>query len=412
MTGSIALDVVIGLVFIYTLYSLLTTTVTEMLASAFQLRAKFLEKGISRMLDDDSNTTTFSQKFYNQPLIKYLASNKKSKPSYLSAGSFSKNLVDLLKHEAAQAPERKTAMLKELKASINNIVSKCEASVQPKLANLIALIDRALSTATAVEHEQSFIAIENEIASLAHLQISETLDEVRKILYQGKNTMQTLAALRSGDLVTKINHALTDPQSAIATSETASFIRSLLEDAQQDVEKFRANLEQWYDDTMERVSGWYKKRIQLITFAMGFLIAGIFNVDTIGIVRKLSHDPEARAQYVAMAEKLAANETLAKKVYGDTTGHAAFDSLQSAVVELHQQAKEAENVVALAGPTSWKSLIGWLLTAIALSLGAPFWFDLLNKLVKLRSSVQPSTTADSPKDATNNNAVPVLKRVG
>jgi len=46
MTGSIALDVVIGLVFIYTLYSLLTTTVVEFIATFTQFRARNLVKGV------------------------------------------------------------------------------------------------------------------------------------------------------------------------------------------------------------------------------------------------------------------------------------------------------------------------------------------------------------------------------
>jgi hypothetical protein len=33
--------------------------------------------------------------------------------------------------------------------------------------------------------------------------------------------------------------------------------------------------------------------------------------------------------------------------------------------------------------------VGWLLTALAISLGAPFWFDMLNKLIVVRSTVKP-----------------------
>ena len=43
----------------------------------------------------------------------------------------------------------------------------------------------------------------------------------------------------------------------------------------------------------------------------------------------------------------------------------------------------------------WLSIPGWLITALAISLGAPFWFDLLNKLMKLRSSVAASSTTKS-----------------
>lgn len=38
---------------------------------------------------------------------------------------------------------------------------------------------------------------------------------------------------------------------------------------------------------------------------------------------------------------------------------------------------------------AWEVLIGWILTAIAISLGAPFWFDILNKFMVIRSTVKP-----------------------
>ncbi len=55
MFNSVALDVVISLVFIYLLYSLLATTVLELIASGFRFRAKILERAIFRMLEDDCN---------------------------------------------------------------------------------------------------------------------------------------------------------------------------------------------------------------------------------------------------------------------------------------------------------------------------------------------------------------------
>jgi hypothetical protein len=37
------------------------------------------------------------------------------------------------------------------------------------------------------------------------------------------------------------------------------------------------------------------------------------------------------------------------------------------------------------------TLLGWLLTILAISLGAPFWFDTLSRLSRLRSSGKPET---------------------
>src|SRR5665647_1653992 len=103
MFNSVVLDVVIGLVFIYLLYSLLATIIQEIIATYLGLRAKMLKKGISRMLDDDVNAKGISDIFYGHPLIKYLGENKShSNPAYLAAKNFSKVLIDLLRGENVQ----------------------------------------------------------------------------------------------------------------------------------------------------------------------------------------------------------------------------------------------------------------------------------------------------------------------
>ena len=195
-----------------------------------------------------------------------------------------------------------------------------------------------------------------------------------------------------------------------STSDTMIFIRSLLEDAQNDLDKFKTSLEQWYDDTMERVTSWYKKWIQLTMFLIGFSIAAIFNVDTIEIVKKLSHDPKAREQYVALAQKLVDDKEFAKQVAGDTSQQKNFDELKKTFTSLRAQAMENNEVLTVKrGPFGPDQFFGWLITAIALSLGAPFWFDLLNKLMKLRGSVQ---TASQSSSESKKKEVDSVKRVG
>lgn len=311
MTGSIALDVVIGLVFIYSLYSLLTTTVVEMIASVIRLRSYFLEWGIQRMLDDGSGTKIFSTSFYEQPVIKYLSSGwVTKKPSYLSAQNFSKALIELLKKEG-------TALLK----------TQAAAPGAPVYAAPPTELDKLLAGLTKKTNENK-------------------------------------------------------------PSETVEFMESLLRDAQNDIEKFRGLLEQWYDDTQERVSSWYKKWIQVITLVVGLVIAASFDVDTIDIVQQLSDDPALRAQYVSMAQKLADDKDFARQVYPDSSARQAeLAELRKTYDAVKKRAAEASNALVSNVPKSSHYGVGIVLTAIALSLGAPFWFDLLNKVVRLRSSV-------------------------
>jgi hypothetical protein len=209
MFGSTVLNVVIGLVFIYLLYSLLASILQEFISTWFGLRASVLRKGISRMLDDQANANGVSTAFYEHPLIKFLGENKLHKePAYLTAQNFSKVLIDLLRG----------------------------ANVQPG-QNFATMIQQSL------------------------------------------NTNQT-----------QWGPAVIDPQ-------TLSYLRSLWADAQGDVDKFRSSLEQWYDDTMERVSGWYKRKIQMILLGIGMALAIAFNVDSIQIAEKLSKDPKLAAQF-------------------------------------------------------------------------------------------------------------------
>ena len=129
MFNSAAIEVVIGLVFIYILYSLLVTIITELIATIINKRGKILRKGIQRMLDDEPKNDTknsykkkigdffkkakdvimrkkapeentepqpLSVQFFKSAEIKYL-SKKNRIPSYINPSTFSRSVVNLLK---------------------------------------------------------------------------------------------------------------------------------------------------------------------------------------------------------------------------------------------------------------------------------------------------------------------------
>jgi hypothetical protein len=234
--------------------------------------------------------------------------------------------------------------------------------------------------------------------------------------------------------------------------QTLRYIRSVWIDAQGDVDVFRKSLEQWFDDTMERCSGWYKKYTQYILLILGLLIAIVFNVNTIEIIGKLEKDPSLRESIVQQADAftkvhpdlyqervtgLNANKnyivaynrldsvTLKSKL--DSVARAKSDSLLNRGKVLTQRADSLvkEDIAKSNGllgmgigsysftwsewPKIFSSISGWLITALALSLGAPFWFDLLNKLMKLRSSLSISTSAQS-KGKENDTTTLVLRK--
>ena len=80
-----------------------------------------------------------------------------------------------------------------------------------------------------------------------------------------------------------------------------SHLEHLFADARQDVHLFRQRLEQWFDETMQRANGWYKKQTQLTLIFVGLFTAWLFNIDTIAIYNILATNKEARKNLVEIA---------------------------------------------------------------------------------------------------------------
>jgi hypothetical protein len=158
------------------------------------------------------------------------------------------------------------------------------------------------------------------------------------------------------------------------------------------IAEFRTSLEKWFDDSMQRVTGWYKRKTQLIVFSLALVICLFLNVDSFAIANSLYTDPSLREAVVANAEAY-----VAKAASTNTTVDSTNATLEATYNKVHDE------LTGLNLPIGWTTDTtdprhpgtpwGWLLkiggilvTAFAVSLGAPFWFDLLNKLVNLRAA--------------------------
>ena len=138
-----------------------------------------------------------------------------------------------------------------------------------------------------------------------------------------------------------------------------------------DVNAFRQGLADWFDTAMARLSGRYKRNVQLVSFAIGLALAAALNVDAIRIAHVLWVQPD-----------LAANVTVPDGDVGKATAY----FLQNFPLGW------------TAGPGfAPVSVLGWLLTALATLFGAPFWFDTLQRFVQVRSS--GGTPAEQKKDS-------------
>lgn len=177
-----------------------------------------------------------------------------------------------------------------------------------------------------------------------------------------------------------------------------------------DMETFRAKLSRWYDEYMERVSGWFTRKTKVIIAIISAAVVITFNIDTIRIATEIWNNQALRASLVLQAEKTAANHELAselrdyREIFSQDTAllnQEAWDELKvkvDSVVSLNSQ------IARLGLPIGWKGatltdhpypspfwnfmqmLLGWVITTFALTAGAPFWFKTLGKLVNMRNT--------------------------
>jgi hypothetical protein len=389
MSYNVAIDVFIGLIFIYLLYSLLATVVMEIIATQLAFRSKILEKAIMRMLEDGKTSKygwiidkiggffemifrinrlknkPFATSFYAHPLIKYLGEDGWfSKPAYITAQNFSKVMIDLLQ-------------------GINTRTS-------------------ATATATEIEH-----SIMNGVFKSELLQVTDVDKDhpvaIAKAEINKKATQESISA-------------------TVINQETCLFLQSIWLEAGGDVEKFKVKLEDWFDDTMQRATGWYKRFSQGILFIVGLIIAVSFNVDSIGVGRKLEKDPKLREQMVTNAatfleqqqelgnvlhemelRKQDSTEAFRLKKASYEVLTRRTDSLMNTASKLIADDIGKVNTTMGLGykcddppilhifffcysDVNLMNFLGWVITALAISLGAPFWFDMLSKVMKLRSA--------------------------
>ncbi|HEX6558296.1 MAG TPA: hypothetical protein VF021_02520 [Longimicrobiales bacterium] len=184
-----------------------------------------------------------------------------------------------------------------------------------------------------------------------------------------------------------------DQQGKIDSPAMHAVLRTLSQEARS-LGELRANVEAWFNSSTERIGGWYKRRTQVVLLGLGLVAAAALNVNPINIAQSLYKDADLRAAVTATAEKFAAapNPSVAA---------------DSGMVKYSQNVKELHELAAAGLPLGWKgqrpsgwgwpiAFLGWLITAVAVTLGAPFWFDLLNKFMTLRSTVKPRPREPEP----------------
>jgi hypothetical protein len=174
-------------------------------------------------------------------------------------------------------------------------------------------------------------------------------------------------------------------------------LRTLIMQAEGDLQRFEKAVEGWYDEQMSRIAGWYKQWSKVMLGLVGFVIAVLANVDAVQVAHALYVNEPVRQAVVAAAQ----NGSLCEQ--SDTTKQRAtcageqLTALKATSLPVwysgdcrpfagHPAACFSWTAGSLHGWDYPVKLLGWILTAFAVSFGAPFWFDALSRLGSLRNT--------------------------
>jgi len=392
MNLPVVFDIALGLVFIYLTLSLIASEIQELISTVLQWRAKHLKQSIELLMAGGSQTGSqeiekaveLVKELYGDPIINTLnqqakdgiekgfrdvtktinskvSKEKQSAPSYIPSETFAITLLETLKIpqliEYVKNPTTQTnlhmilASYKELKTGINDKNSESYQKIQ--------------SIYGEIDQNQNF---QNLVKSLP--------DHVPEKLINSLSVIADRSRIKIDDLKEEMN-------------------------------QFKKEVETWFDRSMDRASGVYKRNAKGVAILIGISIAILTNTDTFHLLKRLSQDSAIRSAITQSASSQQINyindpnaRMQIQKLLGDASVPIGWQNI-SQQLDLEPLRTSQGNTANAVLRKIWKviaMLCGWLLSGLAIAMGAPFWFDVLNKVINVRNAgpKPESYTKDQP----------------
>lgn len=220
-----------------------------------------------------------------------------------------------------------------------------------------------------IQRETFLAALREAVPKLAHL----------KTLANANGTPVNIESVQ--DIATLIEALPHD-------SRVKSALKAAIGGAAATAQEVEQRVGDWFDGMMERATGAYKRWMSTASMIVGLALAIGLNCDTIRVADALAKSAELRAQIAKVADDVVQRCTGA-----DGQPHLAADDCT--VVRKNLNALQA---LPIGGNREFNlpSIFGWLITAFAVTLGAPFWFDILSKIMNVRSSFKRKDALTGP----------------
>ena len=167
-------------------------------------------------------------------------------------------------------------------------------------------------------------------------------------------------------------------------------------------------MEDWFDKSMDRASGVYKRNAKLIAFLLGLTIAIAGNIDSIHMVDRIAKDQALQSSLNRAADNIVkGNNKLDDKTIKEINAEAEKISLpvgwgESEVLQQQNRSIKLLDIIPISSLSI--TLFGWIISAIAISMGSSFWFDLLGKLINVKDIGKIPNPNSSSRSSSSNSS--------
>ena len=400
MLSSPVIDLAIGLTFVFAVTAALASLLTEFIARFLGLRGAYLLSGLRELVDSGEKATVLTN----------AATDYKTMQTLIKGPPYANDKApDDKAPVAGQAPpvDPEPADPKPARPSVTAALLG-----GPILGNqgvVGQIVGRNLTlNKTAGQRDGSLATItsqsgtkRSQLRSLpSYISSRSFADAVIDLVVPDAQGQTTL------DTIQKNIQELPDP---FKTS-----LGALAKNANGDVSKFRTSVEQWYDDHMDRVSGWYKRRTAWITLAVGAIVVVLLNLNALSIGRTLYTENAVSAAVSSVAAKTTPCTTVSQDCLSTLDGDLSAAASSGLPVGwgtvrackeqgVHCGWWQQRGILSPSGSAGAQAaqvllvLLGFLIMIVALLPGAQFWFGLLSKLGTLRSTgPKPASAASTP----------------
>lgn len=442
------IEVAIGLIFVWIVLSLSIIQIQEWINVRLDKRARDMEEAIHEMLANPN----LKAQFYDHPVIRGLTSKKRKEPSkipvwfyrypilrgftkeirklpsYIPSQQFSLALFEITMTAGTESSLIQQGLLKIRDDLENDRKMTPQQAVITELNILIEFARSAASTEAGTAFTKKTLAALKTKAEEFSLKYPDLRPFIEAALAEASNRkdeiddlLKNKEAPRGSDAFTNLRRgtaalSVISPEVNQTLNALLLNIEEYVGEKESKLAKARQNVEKWFDDSMDRVSGVFKRYSQWLALIIGLVLATVLNVDSIDLTLYLWREPAVRQ---ALAENASTFELTQQDL--ETNPEEALQNFRNQFVGLSLPIgwgftrvagtalyddqcqlfpKEDQSFglpvigsnLCISPPNSNNQanlglkVMGIFLTALAARQGAPFWFDILKRVVNLRGT--------------------------